>query len=149
MHGGTAASNAGDIIIGRTFETLVLDNPCTIHCGAFDPFALVAAPSIADGVPDSFVNEGGSIIGSAEVGRGGDVVITADNFVNNGVIQADPDAASTWRRWPVSTGPPASPAQYLSCQIFVIVPDTDFRSMCEAQRAASRAVRGGVWDAAV
>jgi hypothetical protein len=134
VFGNTTDANAGDINIGLRATPISLTNPCEGHCGAFDPFAFVAGPNPDDGIPDTFVNEGGSIIGSAQLGRGGAVTIVADSIVNNGVIQSDPDSGIDVSSAQGVDGTTSVVGTPFALPNFVIAPDDDFRSMCDAQR---------------
>jgi hypothetical protein len=134
VRGATTDSNAGDILIGLRPSDLSLDNPCEGVCDPFNPFALVAPPDPNDGIPATLVNEGGRIVGTAEVGTGGEVVIVADNIVNNGVIQSDPDSGINVESVSGIDGTTSVTGTPFTLPNFVIAPDTDFRSMCEAQQ---------------
>lgn len=134
VRGSTSDSNAGDILIGLRPSTLSFTDPCEGVCAPFDPFSLVPAPNPSDGIPDVLVNEGGRIVGSAEVGRGGAVVIVADSIVNNGLIQSDPDSGIDVSSVSGIDGTTSVTGAEFVLPNFVIAPDTDFRSMCEAQQ---------------
>jgi len=133
VKGTKTDSNAGNISIGLRFATPVLNNPCQGYCATFDPFALVPGPVPTDGIPDKFVNDGGSIVGSAVQGRGGLVTVVAENLINSGVIQSDPDSGIDVTSVAGIDGSTSVAGTAFVLPNFVIAPDNDFRSMCELQ----------------